>query len=1570
MAKHSINENYNGQTKLRHWWTVIRDNLSNLLGWYNSHIDGTADRHRAEDIDYDDSGTVKEKINKIDMSLFKQTKKLPDEILTPGFYYGVGVVNGTLGGSGTYWFAIEIYPVFSNLLQILHQNVNGEWTTYCRNVSGLESDTPQFTEWVWLAKISDVTALRTEVINQIGDPKNLTTVEKENLVNAINEVNQKIANEVNTRIEADETIRKEIPVKTIENITSETTDNSSYVTPLVVKNAISNLVESSEEIKNIADNLAQKADKVTNGGFIAGGAEAGKLGSISIGSGIGSTGEYGIAIGAGAEGANDSVAIGHGSIASGIDSVAIGDVAESLAKNAVQICEGSNSESESLQFRKYKIVRYDTTDDEYYLKDVGRLSRLYTTNQSNIVEAINELSLNKGNNASKAVLGEVLSKSEEFNVWQNGNWIVGYSIPNITITDDTYGTFSLPSQMLEAAGVKEEAGEEKKYCYASYTLNTDNLSGEISGSDMTVTCGLKEAKGKPNSYMEIEDETKLTTINIYLGTITLNSENDLLPDGTVSVIYSGSETTNESVEINLLKIFNTSGSADVFIDDNTAGNDTTYSSSKINALLAELEKKINTVPQVTQITPLTTWNFYKTNSAEAVAVTLPHTCNGVDGESANYYRGTATYTRSLNLTATQANNTSYLCFSKAGQKCTVKVNGHTLPIHYGGYTPFVFDVSNYLNVGDNTITVICDNSLDWDLAPISGDFIFCNGLYDNVYLVNCANLYFDTEKYGMDRLHITQSEVSEASAKVLIEASVKNSGNNISSGTIVYEIKDMDGTVVFSDTENISIDGKSSYDFAKNITLQNPTLWDGFVNPYLYTITVTLKFNDNVIDACSHKLGLRYYELSGNNGFKLNGKQYLLRGFAMHQDYENVGSAATNELIDKDLQIVIESGANMLRLAHYPHNDYIYQRCDELGIIVQTEIPWVNHCGVNATTAYFNNIKNNMKEMIINYYNHPSIIFFGMSNELGGSHLSGVTNQQGDYDYDNALIKTRELYNYAKALTSQHLIGIVAHDPTFKYVRSKIADWSFLDWVGLNIYKGWYGGNFTDFTTMVNEYHNSYPNLCICEYGAGANTDSHSETPETTTNTGSGGMRHDEEYQNLFHESYLSQIDQKPGLIFTTAWCLFDFAVSGRNEGGLPYINDKGLVTRDRTVKKDAFYLYKSYFSDVPTVYITSRRFNQRATDSIKIKVYSNCDTLKLYQNGNLIQKLTAASSLDCVWEFDRVNFVNRVDEFTVKGTKNNIEYTDTVNFSTTNIAVTATDFTVGNNLVVLSNDSPSDNLDIALVPENSIGSVNWAGVDGVSIANNTVTLIDTSLSNVVKNLDGTLSGTEITKTVPCAINCDYYCNVKTTGASGAVVPEVIMDTSGLGNNLMLSGFANTADSGYNKYGVLKLSGTETVKLDNPILPHNKPYTIHLLTGSVSYSIVNQLDRVITICDNDNNDLFALRLNMNSSVRYYKYLYKDTSGNIIVSSSIDLGDMGVSNALIEVNITVNNSNIHLQLNVRNSNDPNPIIGTYETDITTGISYENGFNIQLLNNPELTAPTETSIKKFWITSKGV
>lgn len=556
MAKHNINENYNGQTKLRHWWTMIRDNLSNLMGWYNSHIDGTADRHRAEDIDYDDSGTVKEKINKIDMSLFKQTNKLPDEILTPGFYYGVGVVNGTLGGSGTYWFAIEIYPVFTNLLQILHQNVNGEWTTYYRNVSGLESDTPQFTEWVRLAKISDVTALRTEVINQI-------------------------ANEVNTRIEADETIRKEIPVKTIENITSETTDNSSYVTPLVVKNAINNLVESSEEIKNIADALVHNAyavnklhenlelslvvpEPTANSVVMTTDSDGKYKFSFTFHNAyIDSNGLFDNGF---SSQINNTFEINMlGTIEFGIRYYLYLEwdlMRDKFTMFGTTDNFGTNLDIEYLQFYVGQFTVVDERAVDYYdeqEKSSINIIPMIGNYLSRLDSKCNELQRDMGKK-NTAVLFQQIGKSERFSINQStGDWVVGYSVPKINIIDDTYGNFILPSNIIDIGDTKTKFGTEKKYCYASYTLNTDNLSGEISGSDMTVTYGLKDAKGKPNSYMEIEDETKLTTINIYLGTVILNAENDLLPDGTVSVIYSGSESANENVEINLLKIFNTSG---------------------------------------------------------------------------------------------------------------------------------------------------------------------------------------------------------------------------------------------------------------------------------------------------------------------------------------------------------------------------------------------------------------------------------------------------------------------------------------------------------------------------------------------------------------------------------------------------------------------------------------------------------------------------------------------------------------------------------------------------------------------------------------------------------------------------------------------------------------------------------------------------------------------------------------------------------------------------------------------------------------------------------------------------
>ncbi len=662
----------------------------------------------------------------------------------------------------------------------------------------------------------------------------------------------------------------------------------------------------------------------------------------------------------------------------------------------------------------------------------------------------------------------------------------------------------------------------------------------------------------------------------------------------------------------------------------------------------------------TVITELSDWNFTKDGAVSQV--TLPHTCNAADGKSDSMFRGSATYSRTIELSEQQAANKVFLRFNKAGQKATVTVNSHTFDTHYGGYTPFVYDISDYVTAGANSVSVVCDNSLDWDLIPISADFNFNNGLYDMAYLIECGPLYFDPVRFGQDRMHLTQSNVSESGADLKIEAGVISSVQGGQNVTVSYNVKDMSGNSVANGNDELSVSGSTVY--TKNVTIPSPTLWDGENNPYLYTVELSLSGGGITSDNISAKVGFRYFSFDAEQGFMLNGKSYPLRGFAMHQDYENAGSAATRELIDSDFAIVKESGANMLRLAHYPHNDYAYSKCDELGIIVQTEIPWINHCGENAGSAYFEHIKQNMQEMIVNFYNHPSIVFFGMSNELNGNHLKGISDAQGAYSYSKAAAWTRELYDFSKSLTQQHLIGMVMHEQTLDYNHSKLAEWSYLDWIGMNIYKGWYGGSFSEFGAALDDYKKYYPNLCVTEYGAGANPSSHSTAPMLTTVTGTGGERHDEEYQNLYHESYLDQIHERPSIGFTSVWSLFDFAVASRNEGGMPYLNDKGLVTRDRQTRKDAFYLYKAYMSEEPTVYITSRRYTTRDNSNIGIKVYSNCESLSLYQNGELKQTMTAPSSVSgVVWKFDDLT-INGSDSFKVVGTKNGNSYTDEATFA------------------------------------------------------------------------------------------------------------------------------------------------------------------------------------------------------------------------------------------------------------------------------------------------------------------
>lgn len=647
-----------------------------------------------------------------------------------------------------------------------------------------------------------------------------------------------------------------------------------------------------------------------------------------------------------------------------------------------------------------------------------------------------------------------------------------------------------------------------------------------------------------------------------------------------------------------------------------------------------------------------TWQFSK-DAQKYEAVTLPHTCNAIDGQTSSMYKGDTYYKATFNAVKSK----KYLLYiSKAGQVSEIYLNSVRLAKHYGGYTGFFVNLDQVL-AGSNELLIKCNNQRDLTNIPVSADFNFNNGLYGEVYIFSSGSITF-SDKFGRDRYHLTQSNITDNLAEFNIKAELLNiSGENLDV-VVSVSVKDAAGLEVASLTENVALG--SSYALNKDFSISNPHLWNGVKDPYLYNVEIKVTYENKTIDTLTGKVGFRYFSMSQETGFSLNGQPYPLRGVSLHQDYDGAGSAMTHEQYDTDYANVMDIGANVVRLAHYPHDKYALDKCDELGLIVQTEIPWVNECGVNATAEYFTHIKENMQEMINNLYNHTCIVFWGMHNEMGGSHAGYP---QGVYDPEKAKTWSNELYAYAKPMDSTRFFGYATN-------RQNQTGWD-ADYVSANLYYGWYYGTFDQFGPNVGSYKNGTQKklIAVSEYGAGANPAAHSDDPTTTTNTGSGGARHDEEYQNLYHESHLEQIIARPYIQFTTIWAFNDFAVAGRNEGGVPYTNDKGLITCDRQIKKDAYYLYKAAWNATPFVYITSRRFENRETDGIAIKVYSNCESVSLYQNGVLKQTLTGATKVGVVFEFSEIKFTALSDTFKVVGTKDKTEVSDEVTFKTNTIA-------------------------------------------------------------------------------------------------------------------------------------------------------------------------------------------------------------------------------------------------------------------------------------------------------------
>lgn len=583
-------------------------------------------------------------------------------------------------------------------------------------------------------------------------------------------------------------------------------------------------------------------------------------------------------------------------------------------------------------------------------------------------------------------------------------------------------------------------------------------------------------------------------------------------------------------------------------------------------------------------------------------VTLPHTWNNLDGQDggSDYYRGPCWYCRALQAAAPEDGGRVYLEFQGANSICEVYLNGQLAARHAGGFSTFRADITPYLRTdGENLLAVMTDNGSNDTVYPQMADFTFFGGLYRKVSLITVPESHFDLDYYGAPGLRVTPT-LQEDAAEIALEAYLTNARDGQS---LVFELYDSGGDRLAQSRADIQ-QGKTC------IRLANPHLWDGVDDPYLYTACAKLMEGDTELDRVSARFGVRTFEVRPDTGFFLNGRPYPLHGVSRHQDRLDKGWAIGEEEHREDMRLIQEVGANTIRLAHYQHDQYFYDLCDEAGMVVWAEIPFISMF-LNTPEARENTLQQ-MRELVVQSYNHPSICFWGISNEIsiGGESEELLENLHALNDLVHALDPTR--------LTTMANLSMVENDSPLNHIT---------DVLSYNHYFGWYIGKVEDNGPWLDDFHRENPEIClgISEYGCEGITTLHSSTPQVRD--------YSEEYQAYYHEKMLETFAARPYLWSTHVWNMFDFASDMRNEGGVQGRNNKGLVTFDRQLRKDSFYIYKAYWTKEPFVHICSRRFKERAEETTQVKVYSNCEQVSIAVNG---KKMGSASGSH-IFVFDRV---------------------------------------------------------------------------------------------------------------------------------------------------------------------------------------------------------------------------------------------------------------------------------------------------------------------------------------------
>ena len=560
-------------------------------------------------------------------------------------------------------------------------------------------------------------------------------------------------------------------------------------------------------------------------------------------------------------------------------------------------------------------------------------------------------------------------------------------------------------------------------------------------------------------------------------------------------------------------------------------------------------------------------------------VSLPHTWNALDGQDGgnDFYRGTAIYARELDKEELPVADRYYIEIKGANSSADLYVGGEKLAHHDGGYSTWRCDITDHM-AQKTMIVLAVDNAPNDRVYPQMADFTFYGGLYRDVNIIGVSNSHFDLDYYGGPGIKVTPT-VDGSNANVEVEVFLTNSKMG---QYLQYTVLDAEGAVV----ANVATD-----ETKVNVTIENVHLWNGRKDPYLYSVEVNLVEDKEILDNVSTRFGCRTFAVDPEKGFILNGEEYPLRGVSRHQDRWGIGNALLPEHHEEDIQYILEVGCTTIRLAHYQHDQYFYDLCDETGLVIWAEIPYISQ---HMPTGRENTISQ-MKELITQNYNHPCIVVWGLSNEItmkGADDPDLLENHRILNDLVHEMDKTR--------LSTMACVSMCPMDAEIVQIP---------DTVSYNHYFGWYGGETSMNGPWFDKFHAKYPNLPIgiSEYGCEA-LDWHTSDPKQGDYT--------EEYQAYYHEELIKAIDERPYLWATHVWNMYDFGADARAEGGENGQNHKGLMTFDRKYKKDSFYAYKAWLNPEPMVHICGKRYVDRVEDTTKVTVYCNCESVELFANG------------------------------------------------------------------------------------------------------------------------------------------------------------------------------------------------------------------------------------------------------------------------------------------------------------------------------------------------------------------